>query len=431
MERGFYSTGQVARQLGTTPARVRSLCENGVVAAETTPGGQWRVPANEVERLKRDGLPPIPRPMPVGVNPAEPITNQARRNHSELTTRSSAEVASAEDLVAITRSMLEKRRIEREIEENEDWFRERQRQQEAAAAVERQRDEALLAEQRRRQWIQEWMRYALNSVPFNARREVEIEVHGEVEAALSKLQACEPDAIARPLVDAAVRRALRPWKRNQGIRSAIEVAMRKLPWEVKNRPEYASLKKRATDALDEAILGQREQASSEEMESAALLAVEPTIREYEYRLECERVVERVYVFDATREEQESAREAVRKALAELPVGASSKELKKAEEAALAGLKAAVAQRQEAARLQSQRKAQRESAERRVDFQLDHIARHLEKEYEFEGGAAELRREAERLRPLIREALIRELLEEPNISVAQIRASIEAHIENGL
>src|ERR1017187_4196417 len=59
MEPLFYSTGQVARQLGTTLATIRILCENRVIAAETTPGGHWRVPASEVERLKRDGLPPI------------------------------------------------------------------------------------------------------------------------------------------------------------------------------------------------------------------------------------------------------------------------------------------------------------------------------------------------------------------------------------
>jgi hypothetical protein len=431
MERGFYSTGQVARQLGTTPARVRSLCENGVVAAETTPGGQWRVPAHEVERLKRDGLPPIPRPMPVEDNPPEPIANQARRNHSELPTRPSPEVASAEDLVAITRSTLEKRRIERDIEENEDWFRERQRQQEAAAAVERQRDEALLAEQRRRQWMQEWIKYALNSVPISARREVEIEVHTEVEAVLSKLQTCEPNSITRPLVDAAVRRALRPWKRNQEIRSAIDAAVRKLPWEVKNRPEHASLKKRAIHALDEAVLRLRQEASYEDMETATLLAVQPIIREYEQGRECERIVRRVYVFDATSEEQETAKEAVRKALAEVPIGAAQKELEKVEEKALAGLKAAVAQRKEAARQEAQRKAQRESAEWKVDFQLDHIARYLEKEYEFEVGAAELHREAERLRPLIRQALIDESLRKPNMSSTDIRQRIEKLVDEGI
>ena len=45
MRRLFYSTGQVARQLGATPAAIRLLCENRLIAAETSPGGQWRVPA--------------------------------------------------------------------------------------------------------------------------------------------------------------------------------------------------------------------------------------------------------------------------------------------------------------------------------------------------------------------------------------------------
>ena len=135
MEQLFYSTGQVARQLGITLATVRLLCENSVIRAETTPGGQWRVPASEVERLERDGLPPIPRPLPIERAPGR---NEMADHDgpSESPPQLSAEVLSAEDLVAITRSTLEKRRIDREIEENEDWFRERARQQAAAEAVE-------------------------------------------------------------------------------------------------------------------------------------------------------------------------------------------------------------------------------------------------------------------------------------------------------
>src|SRR5436189_2811450 len=75
----YYSTGQAARQLGTTLAAIRVLCENRVVAAETTPGGQWRVPASEVERLKRDGLPPIPRPLPT--ESAPPARNETAGRH--------------------------------------------------------------------------------------------------------------------------------------------------------------------------------------------------------------------------------------------------------------------------------------------------------------------------------------------------------------
>src|SRR4051812_115444 len=63
--RAFFSTGQAAQELGTSIPKVRALCETGMIEAEVTPGNQWRVPVSEVERLKRDGLPPIPRLMPV------------------------------------------------------------------------------------------------------------------------------------------------------------------------------------------------------------------------------------------------------------------------------------------------------------------------------------------------------------------------------
>ena len=113
MEPLFYSTGQVARQLGTTLATIRILCENRVIAAETTPGGHWRVPASEVERLQRDGLPPIPRPLPTESAPPESNGTAGHHGHPELLAAPSAEVVSAADLVAITRSMLEKRKIDR------------------------------------------------------------------------------------------------------------------------------------------------------------------------------------------------------------------------------------------------------------------------------------------------------------------------------
>ena len=62
--RAFFSTGQAAQELGTSIPKVRALCETGMIHAEVTSGNQWRVPVLEVERLKREGLPPISRPMP-------------------------------------------------------------------------------------------------------------------------------------------------------------------------------------------------------------------------------------------------------------------------------------------------------------------------------------------------------------------------------
>src|ERR1035441_4862204 len=183
MEPLFYSTGQVARQLGTTLATIRILCENRVITAETTPGGHWRVPASAVERLKRDGMPPIPRPLPTESAPPARNGTAGRQGHPELLAEPSDEVVSAADQVDITRSMLEKRKIERDLEETEDWFRERQRQQTAAERAERQRTDGKQAEQRSLQWMQQWTQYALNSLPYGARQQVEIEVHSMVQEA--------------------------------------------------------------------------------------------------------------------------------------------------------------------------------------------------------------------------------------------------------
>ncbi len=426
----FYSTGQVARQLGTTLAAVRVLCENGVVAAETTPGGHLRVPASEVERLKRDGLPPITRPLPT--ESAPPATNGTGVRHGQPTrlAEPSDAVVSAADQVAITRSMLEKRKIDRELEETEDWFRARERQHAAAEAAERRRMETQQAEQRRLQWVHEWTKYALDSLPAGAQRQVEMEVHTAVQEALSELQPSQPEAVTQRLVDAAVDRALGPWCRKQDTERALQVGMDRLPWDVQIHYEYAALKQRAWEVAVAAVRKAREDATYNDMETAAALAVQPVIREYEHQQACRRMVGRVYIVGATREEEAAAKETVRKALAALPVGAEPKQLEEAQEAAVEPYEAAAARRREEARLQSDKWARRQSAGWKADAQLDHIAWYLEKEYEFEGGYWEMRTEVDRLRPLIRVALIDELVENPGMSDDDIRESIEAQIDDG-
>jgi excisionase family DNA binding protein len=270
----YYSTGQVARQLGATLATIRVLCESRVIAAETTHGGHWRVPSSEVERLKRDGLPPIPRPLPTAGAPPARNGTAGRHGHPELLTEPSEEVVLAADQVAITRSLLEKRKVERDLEETEDWFRERDRQEADAEAAERQRAETEQAEQQRLLWEQKWMQYALDSVPYDARREVEMEVHTMVQGALSKLQPDQPRAIIQRLVDAAVYRALRPWTRKQEMERALEAGMNTLPRDVQSRPEYAPVKQRAWEAAVAAVGKVRTEASYKEMETAAVQAVQ-------------------------------------------------------------------------------------------------------------------------------------------------------------
>ncbi len=431
MERLYYSTGQVARQLGVTLPTVRTLCENHVIVAQTTPGGQWRVPAAEVERLKRDGLPPIPRRLPR--EPGLEITDEPfdHTPYSKFLPQSSEQVAAAADQVAITKCTLERRRFEREIEETEDWFRDRERQEAVAKAADREKEQAKQAEQQRFEWIQQWINYALKSLPYEARQEVEIEVHSMVQTTLSGVPASQPETITRRLVEAAVHRALAPWTRKQEINRALQTSAGRLPWDVRNRSEYAALKQRAWDAAALALGRVRDDASYNEMETAATQAVQPMIREYRHDQACQRIVGSVYIPGATCTEVDAAKEAVRQVLVALPASASAKQLDLAEETALAPYKAAVAVRREKARLADEKEAQRRSAEFKVCLEIGHIFHYLEKEYEFDDGYLGQLREADRLRPLIRKTLVEELIDNPDMSSKEIKERIEDQVDEQL
>src|SRR5574340_977219 len=60
MTEAVYRTGQAAKEWGVSSYDVRRLCEAGLIDAEFSAGKQWRIPASEVARVKREGVPPIP-----------------------------------------------------------------------------------------------------------------------------------------------------------------------------------------------------------------------------------------------------------------------------------------------------------------------------------------------------------------------------------
>ena len=79
----YYSTGQAARELGVSQDQIRQLCHGRVINAESTAGGQYRIAQAEVERLKRQGVPPAPRPMPVDPE-SEPQEGRGRRPRGDV-----------------------------------------------------------------------------------------------------------------------------------------------------------------------------------------------------------------------------------------------------------------------------------------------------------------------------------------------------------
>lgn len=50
----YYTTHQAAKILGVSPATVWLWCKQGKVKSWRTPGGQFRIPKSEVERLLKE-----------------------------------------------------------------------------------------------------------------------------------------------------------------------------------------------------------------------------------------------------------------------------------------------------------------------------------------------------------------------------------------
>ena len=348
--------------------------------------------AHRDRRLEREGVPAVPTFIEEPDDP--PARSTPARVPADLSSDPSPEVIEARERVNIRQSRLEERRLDKEIEETEDFFRERESrqaahkaaQEEAArAAKERQRqaEELARAERRRQDSIQRWERYALNSLPWGHPQEADLAIHEAVQELLPTLDLEQAGYITQRLVDAAVEQAYRPWR----------------------------LRKEAEDA------------------KAA------------YVQTCKNLVSSIYVFGATSKETEDAKAALVSYLADPKViGATREQLTRLKDAVQNDLKRKVAQREqtEKAAAEEQRRREEAEAERerkcraaqsKVNYELDHIQRYLDREYKFDGGYSEMVRERDRLRPLILEALVAEVLEDPNMDDEDIRDRIEEMIDD--
>lgn len=131
MNRNSYRTGAAAKLLGITPYELRRLPEAGLVNAEVTPTGQARDAEAEVQRLLKEGVPPLPAPV---VNPerlaATPtVSTGAHRNPRPHGLRVNKVVESAEE-VEITQNLLRWKQIELDLAAVEAQARELQEREE-------------------------------------------------------------------------------------------------------------------------------------------------------------------------------------------------------------------------------------------------------------------------------------------------------------
>ena len=460
-----YRSGQAAKLLGVSAHTLRRLAEAGLVDADFT-GSQWRFSVEEIQRLRREGLPPLPAMDHNGRNPGSKGERDNRSETKGLLGPPSEElVADTEDLRR-QELALKKLRIQREMEEEQDFFREREdleaereadrraRGQETEQQHRRER-ERLPELQRKEQWRSHWIEHALGSMPYNAPEEMKLQVHKQVTETLARLNPGDRQRVVRQLVEAATQKALRPWRRQQEIQKIIEDA---LPYEIK----YSDDKPRALRAAAEAVGKLRREATREDLELAAKEAIEPFSIKQEHEKRCERIVSGLWIQlrGEPSEVLDLTKEAVAETLKQLRVGCSEKTMEKARDQTLAPIKKAIAKREETAEAlrkkqqeQARRKQQAEEAQRRKQeeeaqrkreaaealrqaesrllWRLGHVDDHLRKldesEIEFE-SLSERWGLAEKFKKTIQPILVKELVQKPDLADEQIHEHIERLVD---
>jgi excisionase family DNA binding protein len=361
----FYSTGQVARELGVTQARIRTLCQSGLIAAEITPGGQFRIPQSEVDRLKRDGLPAIPRPMPNSAG-GEPVLRSRRGYHSRLTDtrgRPSGPAVEAAEYVSVLEKEVQAIGLRRQKEEALDWFRQREEQEAAQFAAQlaerRRQSEATEAVRRRERWESRWQRYALQVLPREVAPSIKLAVPGLLQQVLQQTNPNQPDFMTRRLVDAAVEKVVSPWRRSKEVETIIEKAADHLPFGARSWSKPTDWQIRAQQAARRAVEELSENATSREIEHAARLAVEAVTRQFEFQELRTKIINSVSIVlrGENSGEREEATEALTHALATLQLGTSQRELERVRDNILAPIQKRINDR--IAREQEQRKREQD------------------------------------------------------------------------
>src|SRR5262249_41286682 len=117
----YLSTGRAAKVLGLSADAVRRLCHAGLIeGAVQTPGGQWRIPTGEIDRMLEEGTPMVPAPLPAQRRASRTDDDDERDEDSQaqdndiglLADPSDAAIQAADEVVRL-RSEVEALRLKR------------------------------------------------------------------------------------------------------------------------------------------------------------------------------------------------------------------------------------------------------------------------------------------------------------------------------
>lgn len=418
MKETTYRTGQAAQLLNCSTHVIRRLCESRLVTAELSHSNQWRVPLSEIERLKEEGIPPLPQ-LPADPSPHSPLPEKPAHasvpasptpasmfesddyepDEVEMSDPVKAELSS----LTVAETRLKRRRIELQQEEVEDSFRERQRREVEEQKRERARQEEAATKEARKRWADSWVTFAMTQVPVDCPPDLRLKAFKNVERLMSEVDMRQGADVLTQIVSAAVNEALLPYLRSKEVDRAVEDALSHLPSGARSYPVsrwQLTAKKQAYEAISRLP----ERSRFAEMVTAARLAIEPTIKEFEHHDAKEALLREMSfwrTWEATSEEREQATRTVRKALDSTDPGCTREVLQRVKKTALAPFEDTIS-----ARIEEEK--QRRAVEDIANSNLYRLSEYLRTDYEFKSWSDRMVTEQE-LRPRLRDDLVERIL----------------------
>ena len=316
----WYRTGTAARQLATSPHKIRELAKAGLIESQMRRNGYIYIPARELERLASEGLPPMPAnaDLPEGTEdgseqPDAPTRPRSRATQ-ELYAEPSRQLVKKNEAVIGARLSVEQKRYKQE-----------ERDLDEAAAQRR-------AQARQAQMQQRWRDELIERVMLKVPPELFAATSDSVREFLDRVPPCS-NVTAK--VDEIIETARRPVERRRSQDRAAEQALGRLDPSVR---ENALRKMEARSAVENAVAHLPDHSGYPEMCAVAEAAVVQINAAVSHRNKIQSE-SAIGLFDlgwgATSAEVEEAQALARAALQALAVGVPNRQFRKVRDDAIA------------------------------------------------------------------------------------------------
>jgi hypothetical protein len=338
--------GQAAAQLAISSHHLRQLCKCGLVEAELSPGGQWRVPLTEIRRLQNEGVPAAPTfieddPLPRAPNPLPAANRPGSPSPHVVDAFEDAEIEEA----AVRKEEATVRRKESTVRKLRLQLEELDAQGRVDAQVADRQGAALQVEEGRLHaaWVEQCAQFTLGGLRPDVPGTLRLALYNAIADRLAGMPRTQSDVLTQQLIDAEKDKILEPLERQRKVHRVVESVCGDLPIELRCGAQNQVKKNQAAQAARSAI-EQLGDVPEGQMKLAATAAVNPFVKDFEHERRCAQLPLEL-PWGLTSDERAEAREQVRAALSQLPASATLRELEVVRDNALTPFRFSLAKRE--------------------------------------------------------------------------------------